>query len=259
MTKTTFDISTAPGYAVLASMGKTILRPGGRAATEQLFEWADFKPGQTVLELATGLGKSAIELAKNYGVTVFCLEQNSDTVLAARANVRLAGLEHLVQIVQGNIFGLDAISHQFDYILAEAILTMQSPTAKAKLLRDVYSHLKPGGHFLSHELSVLHQEDELHRILNSTLHANATPLTVEHWIDTFTDAGLSIQHHQTGDMHLLKLPQVIHDEGWVNTLRLVWSLMTQPQIRQRIFSMRKIFQQHHQDLRYIIISTIKNS
>lgn len=60
MSQSTFNLQTAPGYQVLAAAGKTVLRPGGRAATEQLFGWANFQPGATVLELASGVGTSAI-------------------------------------------------------------------------------------------------------------------------------------------------------------------------------------------------------
>ena len=38
----TLNFATAPGHQVLAAAGKRILRPGGKAATEQLFTWADF-------------------------------------------------------------------------------------------------------------------------------------------------------------------------------------------------------------------------
>ena len=47
MTNTALNFKTAPGHEVLAAAGKTMLRPGGKLATEQLFEWADFQPGET--------------------------------------------------------------------------------------------------------------------------------------------------------------------------------------------------------------------
>ena len=53
MIKQSLNFETAPGYEILAAVGKTVLRPGGRAATEQLFQWANFKFGKTVLELAS--------------------------------------------------------------------------------------------------------------------------------------------------------------------------------------------------------------
>ena len=52
MTQTKLNFETAPGHQLLAAAGKKKLRPGGRVATEQLFQWADFQPGETLLELA---------------------------------------------------------------------------------------------------------------------------------------------------------------------------------------------------------------
>ncbi len=75
MTQTAPNLKTAPGHVVLTAAGKTVLRPGGCVATEQLFQWANFKPGETVLELASGLGNSAINLAKRYNVQVVGIEK----------------------------------------------------------------------------------------------------------------------------------------------------------------------------------------
>jgi ubiquinone/menaquinone biosynthesis C-methylase UbiE len=152
MTQTTLNLTTAPGYIVLAAAGKTVLRPGGGAATEQLFQWANFQPGETVLELASGLGNSAIALAKRYNVQVIGIEKDPNRVAIAQAKARSAGLDPQVQFIQGNIFQLEAISASFDYVLAEAILTMQPPAGKAKILAGVRDRLKVGGKFLSHEL-----------------------------------------------------------------------------------------------------------
>jgi hypothetical protein len=46
MTNTALNFKTAPGHEVLAAAGKRMLRPGGKLATKQLFEWADFQPGR---------------------------------------------------------------------------------------------------------------------------------------------------------------------------------------------------------------------
>ena len=70
MTQTQINFKSAPGHQVLAAAGKQALRPGGYSATEQLFAWANFQPGETVLELAASFGYSAIALAQRYGVRV---------------------------------------------------------------------------------------------------------------------------------------------------------------------------------------------
>jgi|GEM_PF-4215914 len=84
MTQTALNLKTAPAHVVLAAEGKTVLRPGGRAATKQLFQWVNFQPGETVLELASGLGNSAITLAKLYSVQVVGIEKDPNRVAIAQ-------------------------------------------------------------------------------------------------------------------------------------------------------------------------------
>jgi 3,4-dihydroxy-2-butanone 4-phosphate synthase len=61
MIVTPLKIKTAPGHQILAAAGKKILRPGGREASEQLFQFARFQPGETVLELAASFGEHALK------------------------------------------------------------------------------------------------------------------------------------------------------------------------------------------------------
>ena len=61
MTHDSFSQFCHRTHQVLAASGKKILRPWGRKATEQMFAWANFQPGETVLELAASFGESAIE------------------------------------------------------------------------------------------------------------------------------------------------------------------------------------------------------
>ncbi|MEH2093047.1 SAM-dependent methyltransferase [Nostoc sp.] len=128
MTQTALNLITAPGHVVLAAAGKTVLRPGGRAATEQLSQWAAFKRGETVLELGAGLGNSAIALAKRYNVQIVGIEKDPDRVAITQAKARSAGLDHQVRFIQGNIFQLEAIS--------TSLMTAN--------LRELANYTKPG-------------------------------------------------------------------------------------------------------------------
>ncbi len=249
------NLQTAPGYQVLASAGKTVLRPGGRIATEQLFAWANFQPGETVLELASGLGISAIALAKRYGVRVVGIEQDRNHVAIAQAKVKAAGLTDQVQIIQGNIFHLQALTKQFNYVVAEAILTMQSPLGKAQILAGVRDRLKPGGKFLSHELLIHSASEQIQQDLSQAMRVKATPLSETGWIDTFAQSGLTVRHHQTGAMSLLSPAQIVQDEGIVNTTKLFWNVLTKPVLRSRILTMRRVFTQHRQNLGYVALCT----
>lgn len=249
----TLNLKNAPGYQVLASAGKTVLRPGGRVATEQLFAWANFQRGETVLELASGLGTSAIALAKRYGVQVVGIEQDEGHVAIAQARVKAAGLNNQVQIIQGNIFHLQALTEQFDYVVAEAILTMQSPLGKAKILAGVRDCLKPGGKFLSQELLMQVCSEQIQQELSQAMRVKAAPLSESGWIDTFAQSGLTVRHHQTGAMSLLAPAQIVQDEGMVNAAKLFWNVLTKPVLRDRVLTMRRVFTQHRQNLGYITL------
>ncbi len=256
MTHATLNFQKASGHEVLAAAGKRYLRPGGRQATEQLFQWANFQPGETVLELASSFGYSAITLAKRYNVKVVGVEKNPDSVARARANIRAAGLENQIEIIEGDIFHLEAIPGKFDYVLAEAILTMQSPPGKAKVLNGIHNKLKPGGKFLCHELLARDKEEEIHSELAKVIRVNSTPLSEANWIVACATAGLQVQKHQTGTMALLNLRRMFQDEGVVNTLQILWNILTHESIRKRVLEMRSIFQKYRHELGYIILCAV---
>ncbi|HEY9663646.1 MAG TPA: class I SAM-dependent methyltransferase [Allocoleopsis sp.] len=258
MTQSTLNLKTATGHQVMAAAGKKILRPGGKAATEQLFQWAEFKPGDTVLELAASFGYSAIALAKRYGVRVVGVEKNPESVARARANIHAAGLDDQVQVIEGDIFHLEQISGQFDYVLAEAILTMQSIPGKAKILQGIHDRLKPGGKFLSHELLAADREEEVHRALATAIRANSTPLSEANWIAACETAELHVLQHRTAGMKLLNPVRIIQDEGWKDALKFFWNVLTRPVVRDRLLLMRRVFKQYKNELGYIVLCAERN-
>ena len=259
MMPTQTNFKTAPGHQVLAAAGKQTLRPGGRTATEKLFAWADFQPGSTVLELAASFGYSAITLAQRYGVRVIGIEKNPDSVVRACANVKAAGLSARVEIVEGDIFHLENLTEQFDYVLAEAILTMQSAPGKTKILKGIGDRLKPNGLFLSHELLVDGANTAtIRRDLAATIRVNANPLSAEEWIAACQQAGLKVEHHQTGSMNLLNPRFIVREEGFSTLLTMGWNMLTKPILRQRILSMRQVFNRYNSDLGYIVLCAQKS-
>ncbi len=257
MRQSTLNLATATGHQVMAAAGKKILRPGGKAATEQLFQWAEFKPGDTVLELAASFGHSAIALAKRYGVKVVGVEKNPESVARARANIRAAGLEEQVMVMEGDVFHLEQIPQQFDYVLAEAILTMQSIPGKISILQGIHDRLKPGGQFLSHELLANDREDEIHWALATAIRANSTPLSEANWVKTFDIAELQVLHQQTGTMGLLNPTRIIQDEGLPDAMKFFWNVFTQPMVRDRLLTIRRVFKQYDRELGYIILCAVR--
>lgn len=248
------SLQTAPGHQILAAAGQKFLRPGGKQATQQLWQWANFQPGETVLELAASFGESAIAIASTFGVQVIGIEQNPESVAKAEVNIRAAGLEGQVKIILGDIFNLDAlpIPPKFDYVLAEAILSMQPTVAKIKLLKTIRSHLKDGGKFLSHELQVSTYPENLQKSLSQEIKMNVSPLSVSDWQNLCEQARLTVQEWQTGPMQLLSPKRRIKEEGILAFIYFYWKILTNSVIRTRINRMKHIFSQHKQDLGYIV-------
>jgi len=253
MSKTALNLQTAPGHQVLAKAGKKLLRPGGRVATEQLFASANFQPEDTVLELAASFGHSAIALAKQHQVKVTGIEKNVESVAKAQANIAAARVKDQVNVIKGDIFFLDRVPGEFDFVLAEAILTMQSPYAKAKILAGVRNRLRPGGKFLSHELLVRNRKNEICQALSSVIRVSANPLNEIEWVQACEVAGLQVQFHRMGAMGLLNPQQILHDEGCLGTMKIAWNLLTRPQLRARILKMQQVFQEYQDDLGYIVL------
>ncbi len=185
--------------------------------------------------------------------TIIGIGKNRESVAIARVNIRAAGLENKIEIIEGDIFHLDKIAGKFDYVLAEAILTMQSPQGKAKMLTEVHNRLKPGGKFLSHELLANEKETEISTDLAKVIKVNSTPLSVIHWIQVFTQAGLQVQKYETAAMSLLSWWRMLQDEGIINTMQILWNILTKPPIRQPVLEMRQVFQQYQQELGYILL------
>ncbi len=73
------------------------------------------------------------------------------------------------------------------------------------------------------------------------------------------EAGLAVTQQQTGAMRLLNPSQVLQDEGEVQTAQIIWNVLIQPVIRDRILRMRQVFVQHQQDLGYIALCAIRES
>lgn len=256
MTTGPLNLKTAPGHQILAAAGKTVLRPGGRAATEQLLNWANFQPGETVLELASSFGESAIAIARRFGVRVVGVEKNPESVERSRQNIRAAGLESQIEIIEGDIFRLEEIPGEFDYVLAEAILTLQSLPGKTKLVESIRKKLKTGGKFLSQEMLVRDKEDEIHQVLAKVIRVNSSPLSLKRWQELYAQAGLQVQQTDGGGMELLSLSQLIHDEGVGGTIRIAKNILTNPQLRERVLEMRRTYIKYQDELGYVTFCAI---
>ena len=99
--------------------------------------------GRRVLEVGTATGYSALHIAKGlaHGGSLLCLERDAGRAAEARANFQRAGMEEVIQVLEGEaLAGLAELSGPFDlaFIDFEKSLYIRS-------LPHLHRLLRPGG------------------------------------------------------------------------------------------------------------------
>jgi demethylmenaquinone methyltransferase/2-methoxy-6-polyprenyl-1,4-benzoquinol methylase len=100
------------------------------------------KPGDTVLDVATGTGAVAIELARRYGCSVVGIDQSAEMLDAGRARVARAGLDHLVRLELGTAEQLP-LETRFDALTFTYLLRYVDDPART--LAGLVQAVRPGG------------------------------------------------------------------------------------------------------------------
>jgi len=77
--------------------------PTPQAVVDGMFDLAGVHPGDVLYDLGAGDGRILIAAATRFGIRAVGIEINPRMVEIARANVRRAGVEKLVEIRQGDV------------------------------------------------------------------------------------------------------------------------------------------------------------
>ena len=106
------------GDAVALLLGESY-HPGGLALTRRLAEALDLRPGQRVIDVASGPGATARLLAAEYAVTVDGVELGEPALQRARAAVDQAGLSGRVRFHRGDAESLPLPDGLADAVICE--------------------------------------------------------------------------------------------------------------------------------------------
>lgn len=237
-----------PGHWLLASLGKKVLRPGGRVLTESMLAGLPVA-GADVVELAPGLGLTSRLLLDLEPASYVGVEQNADA--AAIASDVVAGVG---RVVVGDAMETGLESDSADVVVNEAMLTMQTDRAKAQIVAEVFRVLRPGGRYAFHELALTPDDidpaiaTDVRVSLARSIKVNARPLTVAEWTALLTDAGFRVQTVTTAEMALLKIRRVLADEGLRGTLTIGRNYLRMPDARRRVNTMARTFHRHRRSI-----------
>ncbi len=145
------EASRMQGHWLLATLGKKILRPGGIALTRKMLAAAAPTSQDRIVEFGPGVGATARLLLKANPKSYAGVDPNPQGRQAvAKVIAPYAQAQYLV--ADAACTGLPDASA--DLVVGEAMLTIQSPQAKAAIVKEAARLLAPGGRYAIHEMAV---------------------------------------------------------------------------------------------------------
>lgn len=246
-----------PGHWLLARLGKRVLRPGGLELTTKLLLHARL-PGQDVVELAPGLGRTAAQIVESWPASYIGVDEDPDAAVIVEKVVAGRGHCHTADAAQTGLSDASA-----DVVIGEAMLTMQGEKAKHAIVAEAVRLLRPGGRYAIHELGL--QPDDLDETISTeirtalarSIKVNARPYTAAEWKQLLEFHGLVVEWVGTAPMALLKIRRNLADEGLVGTARIVRNVLRDAHARKRVLGMRKVFVKHRKSLTGIALVAYK--
>lgn len=260
LTKTQELSSTKmPGHWLLARMGKRILRPGGRELTQRMLDHLAINRTDDVVEFAPGLGETARATLARHPASYTAVERDTD---AAAAVSRFLSGNHQ-RCISGTAEQTGLSGDSASVVYGEAMLSMQLPPAKARIVAEAARLLRPRGRYGVHELCLLPDDvsndirDAIARELSDDIHVGVRPLTVKEWRELLESVGLKVDAVEMEPMHLLEPLRLVRDEGLAQAIRFVWNVATHAEARRRVLSMRRVFRKYRKHLAAVAIVVVK--
>lgn len=244
------EAAAVEGATVFADLGKTVLRIGGRPATDQIFDFARFEPGQRVLDAGCGVGTTAIEVASRFGCSVTGIDISPTMVTHARANVRDAGMEEAVTIQPGDITALDYPDDTFDRVIVEAVTMFVD---RERTARELVRVCKPGGYVIDHEAYFARDPPSDVLDASQALLPGVALEAPERWVDLYRSAGLTDVEYVTAPVESLGPANMIRDEGLGGFLGVVLRLVTHPTLFRRMASKMSRAKEMEPYLDYLVV------
>lgn len=200
--------ATAYQHDVVALVLGDSYHPGGLDLTRRLGRAVGLRPGERVLDVASGPGSTAFLLAGEFGVDVDGVDLGRRAVEAANAQAAQRGLDARVRFHVGDAERLPLSDGAVDVVVCEcALCTFPDKTAAAAQMTRV---LRPGGRLGITDVTL--DPDRLDPELRDLAGwigciADARPITV--YKKLFEEAGLKVTCIEAHDGALARMVEQI--------------------------------------------------
>ncbi len=146
--------------------------PTPQALVEKMLTMTGVKPGEHVIDLGSGDGRTVITAAKKFGANALGIEYNPDMVELSKRAAAKEGVADRAQFVKADIFASD-------YTKADVITMYLLPSLNLKL-RPTLSGMKPGTRLVSHAFTMGDwQADQIENVEGRTAYMWIVPAKIE--------------------------------------------------------------------------------
>jgi SAM-dependent methyltransferase len=245
------SMAEADPYLLFGLLGKQVIHPGGRQATQELLELAALAPGQHVLDIGCGVGTTAVEMAKRFNVRVTAADISADMRDRATMKVRSADVGDRVSIEAADICALPYDDGQFDRVVAEAVTMFVD---RDRAIRELVRVCRPGGLVLATEFQWRRPPtQEAHHAFLGEVCPGMLFETVDDWLVRYGAAGLVDLKVKTGPFELMTVHGFLSDEGFGNAVRVMARAITNSTARRRMTWMMPRISRAVPYLGYVVI------
>jgi methyltransferase family protein len=248
-----------PGHWVLARLGKRVLRPGGMELTRRMLAALTIVSADDVVEFAPGLGMTAQLALKRAPASYTAVER--DPTAAKIVSSYLT--DSTQKCVRGSADQTGLASESATVVYGEAMLTMQTPEMKRRIVREARRLLKRGGRYAIHEMCLRgdnlddDRRKEIYGALSGAIHVGARPLSVSEWRMLMQAEGFDVEVEVPAPMHLLEPRRLLSDEGLKGTMRFIWNILRDRDSRERVLRMRSVIRRYQSNLAAVMMICVK--
>ncbi|MCU0841618.1 MAG: methyltransferase domain-containing protein [Thiobacillaceae bacterium] len=238
-------------------LGTTWLHAGGLPSTLRLIEKLDFEPGMRVLDLGCGVGSATRYLARKTGCQVVGVDFDPEMIRRARESTRGSAYAN-VRYERMDVLHTDFPDASFDRVVIQSVACFND---KPALFREVLRVLKPGGMVGMNEVTWLKPPTpQIEQVMCSTICETfrGAELAGE-WVRLLEAAGLHGASAEAHPFNASTAYQILREEGVVNTLRIMWRVLTNPEINMRLSAMSELFRNCPEYFSYGIYTARKPS
>ena len=174
--------------------------PGGLDLTKRLGKELNFTPKHKILDLASGLGSSAITIAEEFGSTVIGIDMSNQNVIKAQKIIEQKHLEHLVAFKAGIVEKLPFEDENFDFVICECSFCLFNN--KKSVVEEIQRVLKSNGKILITDMAIEKQLPiDVHNIIFQVA-CIASAVSMNTYAEYFKEQEFEIQQ-LTGETEIL--------------------------------------------------------